>query len=127
VHYTWKVAEKGFKFAFMMNKLETIISFEIFLKNRIIFFVKNHCEIQMCNILVCALYSIKYVKWLSGNKCSGLFCPTVSEDDKKLNKNATFGKFIKHFMSVTYGHSKIWCTIILSMHVKMHLLILQPL
>jgi hypothetical protein len=29
-HYTWKVAEKGFNIAFMMNKLEMIInSFEI--------------------------------------------------------------------------------------------------
>ncbi len=29
VHYTWKVDEKGFKIVFMMNKLATIISFEI--------------------------------------------------------------------------------------------------
>jgi len=28
-HYTWKVAEKGFKIVFMMNKLAMIISFEI--------------------------------------------------------------------------------------------------
>jgi hypothetical protein len=28
-HYTWKLAEKGFKIAFMMNKLAIIISFEI--------------------------------------------------------------------------------------------------
>ncbi len=31
-HYTWKVAEKGFKIAFMMNKLAIIISFEIILE-----------------------------------------------------------------------------------------------
>ncbi len=31
-HCTWKVAEKGFKIAFMMNKLAMIISFEIILK-----------------------------------------------------------------------------------------------
>ncbi len=31
-HYTWRVAEKGFKIAFMMNKLAAIISFEIILK-----------------------------------------------------------------------------------------------
>ena len=31
-HYTWKVTEKGFKIAFMMNKLAMIISFEINLK-----------------------------------------------------------------------------------------------
>ncbi len=28
-HYTWKVAEKGFKMAFMMNKLAMNDSFEI--------------------------------------------------------------------------------------------------
>jgi hypothetical protein len=31
-HYTWKVAEKGFKIAFMMNKLAMIIPFEIILE-----------------------------------------------------------------------------------------------
>jgi hypothetical protein len=31
-HYTWKVAENGFKIAFMMNKLAMIISFEIILE-----------------------------------------------------------------------------------------------
>jgi hypothetical protein len=31
-HYTWKVAEKGFKMAFMMNKLARINSCEIFLE-----------------------------------------------------------------------------------------------
>jgi hypothetical protein len=31
-HYTWKVAEKGFKMALMMNKLAMIISFEIILE-----------------------------------------------------------------------------------------------
>jgi hypothetical protein len=31
-HYTLKVAEKGFKMAFMMNKLGMIISFEIILE-----------------------------------------------------------------------------------------------
>jgi hypothetical protein len=30
--YTWKVAEKGFKIAFMMNKLAMITSFEIILE-----------------------------------------------------------------------------------------------
>ncbi len=32
VHYTWKVAEKGFKIAFMMNKLALINSCEIILE-----------------------------------------------------------------------------------------------
>ncbi len=32
VHYTWKVAEKGFKMAFMMNKLAMINSWEIILE-----------------------------------------------------------------------------------------------
>jgi hypothetical protein len=31
-HYTWKVAEKWFKIALMMNKLGMIISFEISLE-----------------------------------------------------------------------------------------------
>jgi hypothetical protein len=44
VHYTWKVAEKGFKMASMMNKFAMIYS----------------CEIQVRTILVCTLYSIKY-------------------------------------------------------------------
>ncbi len=32
VHYTWKVAEKGFKMAFMMSKLAMINSCEIILE-----------------------------------------------------------------------------------------------
>jgi hypothetical protein len=32
VHYTWKVTEKGFKMAFMMNKLAIMDSFEIILE-----------------------------------------------------------------------------------------------
>ena len=32
VHYTWKVAEKGFKMAFMMNKLSVINPCEIILE-----------------------------------------------------------------------------------------------
>ena len=31
-HYTQKIVEKGFKIAFMMNKLAMIISFEIILE-----------------------------------------------------------------------------------------------
>ncbi len=60
VHYTWKVAEKGFKMAFMMNKLAMINSCEIILEMKNNFFAKNHCEIQVRTILVCTLYSIKY-------------------------------------------------------------------
>jgi hypothetical protein len=33
VHYKWKVAEKGFKMAFMMNKLAMINSCKIILAN----------------------------------------------------------------------------------------------
>ncbi len=32
-HYTWKVADKGFKMAIMMNKLAMINSCEIILEN----------------------------------------------------------------------------------------------
>ncbi len=53
-HYTWKVAEKEFKMAFMMNNFAMINYCEIILENKIIFFAKNHYE-----ILVCTLYSIK--------------------------------------------------------------------
>ena len=56
VHYTWKVAEKGFKMALMMNKLGMINSCEIILEKKI---AKNHCKIQVRTILVCTLYSIK--------------------------------------------------------------------
>ncbi len=55
-HFTWKVAEKGFKMAFMMNKLAMINSYVIIIEKS----AKNHCEIQVRTILVCALYSIKY-------------------------------------------------------------------
>ncbi len=58
MYFTWKVAEKGFKMAFMMNKLAMINSFEIILEKY--FFAKNHCEIQVHAILVCTLCSIKY-------------------------------------------------------------------
>jgi hypothetical protein len=57
VHYIWKVAEKGFKMAFMMNKFAMINSCEIIHE---IFFAKNHCEIQVRTVLVCALHLIKY-------------------------------------------------------------------
>ncbi len=60
VHYTLKVAEKGFKMASMMNKLAMINSCEIILEKENYFFAKNHCDSQVRNILVCTLYSIKY-------------------------------------------------------------------
>ena len=60
MHYPWKVAEKGFKMAFMMNKLAMINPCEIILEKLNNFFAKNHCEIQVRTILVCVLWSIKY-------------------------------------------------------------------
>jgi hypothetical protein len=33
---------------------------KLFLKNKNNFFAKNHCEIQVHTILVCAFYSVKY-------------------------------------------------------------------
>jgi hypothetical protein len=59
-HYTWKVTEKGFEMAFMMNKHAMIMFVKLFLKNKNNFFAKNQCEIQLSTKLVCALYSIKY-------------------------------------------------------------------
>jgi hypothetical protein len=58
-HHTRNVAQKGFKMTSMMNKLAMINSCEIILE-KYFFFAKNHCEIQVHTILVCALYSIKY-------------------------------------------------------------------
>ena len=81
-HYTWKVAEKGFKMASMMNKLAMINSCEIILEKYNTFFlpkiiVKFRCALYLyvhymhytcmciiCTILVCALYSIKYGTFL---------------------------------------------------------------
>jgi hypothetical protein len=60
VHSTCKVGEKGFKMALMMNKYAMINSCEIILETQTKFFSKNHCEIKVHSILVCALYSIKY-------------------------------------------------------------------
>ncbi len=65
-HYTWKVDEKEFRIAFMMNKLAIIISFEIILE---FFFAKNHCEIQVRTLIVWALYSIKYGNYCSVENC----------------------------------------------------------
>jgi hypothetical protein len=62
VHYTWKVAEKGFKMACMMNKPAMMNSCEIIHEKYINFFDKNYCEIQVRTVLVCALYSIIYSK-----------------------------------------------------------------
>jgi hypothetical protein len=61
-HYTWKVAEKGFKMAFMMNKLAMLNSVKLFLKNKNKIFLPRHYEIQMHTKLVCTLYLIKYGK-----------------------------------------------------------------
>ncbi len=62
-HYTWKVTEKGFKMAFMMNNLAMMNSCEIILEKQKYFFGKNHSKIQVRTILVCTLYSIKYGKY----------------------------------------------------------------
>ena len=56
---TWKVAEKGFKMASVINKLAMILV-KLFLKTKIIFFAKNYCKIQVHTILVCELNLIKY-------------------------------------------------------------------
>ncbi len=50
-HYTWKVADKGFKMAFMMNKLAMINSCEIILEKKHIFvpkiIVKFRCTLYL--------------------------------------------------------------------------------
>ncbi len=68
-HYTWKVAEKGFKMAFMMQyNLQWLILVKFFMKN------KKYCEIKVRPILVWALYSINYgilyAQWKSSKPSS---------------------------------------------------------
>jgi hypothetical protein len=48
--------------AFIMNKLAMINSREIIIEKQNFFFAKNHCEIQVRTILVCALYSIFFLQ-----------------------------------------------------------------
>ena len=55
-----EVTEKGFKMASMLNKLAMINSCEIILENKNNISAKNHCEIQVRTVVVCALYLIKY-------------------------------------------------------------------
>ncbi len=50
-HYTWKVAEKEFKMAFMINKLAMINSCEIILE-KYKKIAQNYCEIQVRTILL---------------------------------------------------------------------------
>jgi hypothetical protein len=49
-HYTWRVAEKGFKMACMMNKLAMLIVVTLFLKNKVISLTKIIAKFR------CALY-----------------------------------------------------------------------
>ncbi len=51
-HYTWKVTDKGFKMAFMMNKLA--------MNNKNYYFCPKLLLNTVRTILVWALYSIKY-------------------------------------------------------------------
>jgi hypothetical protein len=81
-HYTWKIAEYGFTMVFMINKLAMLKSCEIilvklFLKNKIFFFAKNHCEIQVRTMLVCTLYSIKYSKCFCNVQIIKSFTPLL--------------------------------------------------
>ncbi len=78
VHYTWKVAEKGFKRWFLWRiNLRWLILVNLFLKNNINFFAKNHSEIQVRTVLVCALYSIKY-----GKSCKTYLGPILPPGDR---------------------------------------------
>jgi hypothetical protein len=67
--------------AFMMNKLAMINSCKINLETKI---AKNHCETQVCTILVCTLYATKYDKLLKG-----AFNSVVSGNEEHL-KNEGF-------------------------------------
>ncbi len=57
VHYPWKVPEKGFKMAFMMNKLARINSCEIILKNKNDFFLPYTIMNFRCTLYLNAHYT----------------------------------------------------------------------
>jgi hypothetical protein len=57
VHYTWKVAEKGFKMASMMHKLAMIILVKLFLKNKINFFLPKIIVKFRCALYLYAHYT----------------------------------------------------------------------
>jgi hypothetical protein len=75
MHYTWKVAVKGFKMASMMNKLAMINSCEIILEKQNIFFLPK--------IIVkfrCALYLYAhYLTWI-------LVYPDVAVSSQRFRK-----------------------------------------
>jgi hypothetical protein len=53
-HYTWKVTEKGFKMASMMNKLAMINSWEIIIEN---FFLPKIIMKFRCTLYLYAHYT----------------------------------------------------------------------
>ncbi len=77
-------SRKGLRWLLWWLILQWLILVKLFLKNKIFFFAKNHCEIQVHAILVRALYTIKY-----GNK----MCCSV---DKRFKSN-----ILNHFLDIT--------------------------
>ncbi len=57
-----RLLRKGLRWLLWWINLQFLIPMKLFLKNKNNSFAKNHCEIQVCTILVCTLYSIKYRK-----------------------------------------------------------------
>jgi len=56
-HYTWKVGEKGFKMAFLMNKLAMINFFEIILETQTVIILPKIIVKFRCTLKVeCTLY-----------------------------------------------------------------------
>ena len=57
VHYTWKVAEKGFKMAFMMNKLAMNNSCEILVEKKLLIFLPKIIVTYRCALYLYAHYT----------------------------------------------------------------------
>jgi hypothetical protein len=93
----------------MINSCENI------LENKIIFFAKNHCEIQVRAILVCTSYSIKYGILKSKN----IFWTLLKGWKNKRLKNCIFNVFFSAclFRGLLYKfifvlHKKMYCFIV---------------
>ncbi len=70
---------------------------------KIRFFAKNHCEIQVCTILVCALYSIKYG---TNAKPSVIFLTKCGREAHWGLLLWNCGSWMTFRVQATYGHSE---------------------
>jgi hypothetical protein len=113
-HYNWKVAEKRFKMAFMMNKLARIISCEIILEKY--FFCQISLWNQVRTILACTLYSIKYSTLGKVMSLTLEFNNKVTVSNRNLligvfifKKIASYGRFCHIYWTLGYAQDN-WLT-----------------